>query len=161
MAAHPPLHLSSPESTTRLAEAIAPELGAGDTILLSGPIGAGKTHFARALITARLAAFGRVEDIPSPTFTLVQTYDVGEIEIWHTDLYRLTAPDEVIELGLDEALETAITLIEWPDRLGSELPDRACSITFSIDGDGRNAVISWDDARCAPWLEAFEEGERT
>src|SRR6056297_2376404 len=114
------LTLATPESTDRLAALLAPLLVAGDVVLLSGPIGAGKTHFARALIQTRLAAQGRMEDIPSPTFTLVQTYDDEEVEIWHADLYRLTSADDVIELGLDEAFETAITLIEWPDRLGDD-----------------------------------------
>ena len=84
------IELPTGAATTALAERLAPRLGPGDTLLLSGPIGAGKTHFARALIKARLRAAGRDEDVPSPTFTLVQTYDDGICEIWHADLYRLT-----------------------------------------------------------------------
>ena len=100
--------------TTRLGAVLARHLRPGDTVLLSGSIGAGKTHFARAFIQARL---GRKEEVPSPTFTLIQTYDAGDTEIWHADLYRLGHPDEVHELGLEEAFETAICLVEWPDRL--------------------------------------------
>ena len=130
------LHLATEDDTTRLGQTLAPLLAAGDTVLLSGPIGAGKTHLVRALIQARL---GRAEDVPSPSFTLVQTYDAGDVEIWHTDLYRLSHPDEVWELGLDHAFATAICLVEWPDRLGSHLPPDAVSITLSHDGEGRLA----------------------
>ena len=117
--------------TGRLAARLAPMLHPGDTILLNGPLGAGKTHFARALIRTRLAAVGLAEDVPSPTFTLVQTYDDGDTEIWHCDLYRLFGPDDVAELGLEEAFDRAICLVEWPDRLGAEAPDRALTLTFA------------------------------
>ena len=130
-------HLASETETSRLAQVLAPLLRRGDTVLLDGPIGAGKTHFCRALIRARL---GRAEDVPSPTFTLVQTYDAG-IDIWHADLYRLSHPDEVLELGLDEAFATAICLVEWPDRLGSHLPKTAIRIHLGAEGDGRRAEI--------------------
>ena len=141
---------SSPEDTARFAAALAPGLRAGDVLLLEGQIGGGKTHFARALIQARLAADGApVEDVPSPTFTLVQTYDGRGGEIWHADLYRLTSPDEVIELGLEEAFETAICLVEWPDRLGDLAPPDALTLQFSPDGEtGRRIEVigpeKWD-----------------
>ena len=102
-------------------------LRAGDCVLLEGPIGAGKTHFCRALIRARL---GREEDVPSPTFTLVQTYD-ADVEIWHADLYRLSHPDEALELGLEDAFASAICLVEWPERLGELCAaggDRGCGL---------------------------------
>lgn len=133
------LHLPDAAATDRLAQCLAPVLRRGDAVLLEGPIGAGKTHLARALIRARL---GRAEDVPSPTFTLVQTYEAAGADIWHADLYRLTHPDEVWELGLDDAFRTGICLIEWPDRLGSHLPDAALRIRLAIDGDGRQAVLS-------------------
>lgn len=123
------LTLASPEATTALAHRLAPVLAPGDAVLLSGDLGAGKTHFARALIQARL---GRAEEVPSPSFTLVQTYDDGECEIWHVDLYRLADPDEVFELGLGDAFETAICLIEWPDRLGPDRPARTLGLTFAM-----------------------------
>lgn len=137
--AHLTLRLPTAEATTRLAERLAPLLVAGDTLLLEGPIGAGKTHFARALIQARL---GRAEDVPSPTFTLVQTYDGDGVEIWHTDLYRLSHPDEVWELGLHDAFSTAICIVEWPDRLGRHLPQGALRISLSSEGEGRLATLS-------------------
>ncbi|MES2845751.1 MAG: tRNA (adenosine(37)-N6)-threonylcarbamoyltransferase complex ATPase subunit type 1 TsaE [Pseudomonadota bacterium] len=133
------IFLPTDDATTRLGAWLAARLGPGDCVLLDGPIGAGKTHLARAIIRARL---GRMEDVPSPTFTLVQTYDEGDIEIWHADLYRLSHPDEVLELGLDEALDHAICLIEWPDRMGSLLPPDAIRITLSTEGEGRRAVIT-------------------
>lgn len=125
------IDLASPEETAALARRVAPHLVPGDTLLLAGEIGAGKTHFARALIKARLAAAGRDEDVPSPTFTLVQTYDDGKAEIWHADLYRLTHPDEIVEMGLDEAFGAAICLVEWPDRLGSMAPGGAMTLDFA------------------------------
>lgn len=149
--------LSKPEETSRLASTLAPFLRTGDTVLLSGPIGSGKTHFARAVIQQRLADNGRYEDVPSPTFTLVQTYDDTKVQIWHADLYRLTSPDEVLELGLEDAFETAIVLIEWPDRFGSGLPETACHIEFAIVGEGRSVTIQWSDKRCNDWLASFDK----
>jgi tRNA threonylcarbamoyladenosine biosynthesis protein TsaE len=133
------LHLPTEAATTWLGEALAGLLRPGDTVLLEGPIGAGKTHLARALIRFRL---GRAEDVPSPTFTLVQTYAAPGAEIWHADLYRLSHPDEVWELGLDDAFRTAICLVEWPDRLGHHLPEDALRIRLTTAGDGRQAEIS-------------------
>ena len=125
------LHLPTERATAAFAAALAPMLGPGDTLLLSGPVGAGKSHFARALIKARLAAAGTDEDVPSPTYTLVQTYRDGVCEIWHADLYRLTSADELVELGMDMAFETDIVLVEWPERLGSLAPKGALSIELS------------------------------
>ncbi len=122
--------LETPKATTQLASRLAPLLRPGDTLLLEGPIGAGKSHFSRALIQARLAAADIYEDVPSPTFTLVQTYDDGLCEIWHSDLYRLTNISDIDELGLWDAFETAICLIEWPDRLGDFAPKNALTLTL-------------------------------
>ena len=146
------LRFTSPEQSTRFAQNLAPLLNPGDTILLRGGLGAGKTHFARGIIQARLAAIGLAEDVPSPTFTLVQTYDIEETEIWHADLYRISGPDEIFELGLDEAIETAICLIEWPDRLHDLSPMGALSLTFQMtDTPGeRIATAQWDNSR---WSE--------
>ena len=145
------LSLPGPEDTDRLARTIAPWLGPGDVLMLSGPIGVGKSHFARALIRARL---GREEDVPSPTFTLVQTYDADGVEIWHSDLFRLTHPDEVFELGLEDAFATAICLIEWPDRLGTARPE-ATTVDFAQEGEGRSVRI----AGRAPWIKRLREWE--
>ncbi|MGL4278952.1 MAG: tRNA (adenosine(37)-N6)-threonylcarbamoyltransferase complex ATPase subunit type 1 TsaE [Albidovulum sp.] len=151
--ANPPLaatlRLASPEATAGLAEALAELLEPGDTVLLEGPIGAGKSHFCRAAIRHFLNREGLVEDIPSPTFTLVQTYALPNAEIWHADLYRLTDPAQIIELGLEEAFETAITFVEWPDRLGPAAPPNALHVTLSTEADEdlRVARISASDSR--------------
>lgn len=136
--------LPSPEATAALARQLAPGLGAGDVLLLEGPIGAGKSHFARALILGRLAAVGQTDEVPSPTFTLVQTYDAGGLEIWHADLYRLTHADEAMELGLTEAFATALCLVEWPDRLGPDVPEDALRLRFAYGGtpDARQLTLS-------------------
>ena len=136
--------LADADATAALAGKIAARLGAGDTLLLDGDIGAGKTTFARALIRARLHS--PREDVPSPTFTLVQTYDAGDLEIWHCDLYRLTDTQEVLELGLDEAFSKSICLIEWPDRLGPDAPTDALRCEF-IAGPKHHVVTLTGSAR--------------
>ncbi|MEO0701459.1 MAG: tRNA (adenosine(37)-N6)-threonylcarbamoyltransferase complex ATPase subunit type 1 TsaE [Pseudomonadota bacterium] len=130
----------TPDATVHLAAALGRDLGAGDTLLLHGGIGAGKTLFARGLIQSRLAAAGRLEDVPSPTFTLVQTYWDGACEIWHADLYRLETAPDLAELGLDDAFETAICLIEWPGLLGDLAPQDALTIEFTRTGETARAV---------------------
>ncbi len=147
------LDLDNPEATARLAVAIGRHLAPGDTLLLSGPIGVGKTHFARALIADRLARAGFAEDIPSPSYTLVQVYDDGLAALWHADLYRLGGPDETIELGLADAFESAIVLVEWPDRLAAMRPDRRLAIDIAAETAalGRRSMVlhahgDW------PWL---------
>lgn len=148
---------ASAKETAGFAASLAPRLGAGDSVLLQGGLGAGKTHFARSLIQARLAAGDRHEDVPSPTYTLVQTYFDGALEIWHADLYRLVDLDEVFELGLEEAFETGICLIEWPQRLGTLAPPNALTLTFEMTETPAERVMTatgasraWADllARC-------------
>ncbi|MCR9110163.1 tRNA (adenosine(37)-N6)-threonylcarbamoyltransferase complex ATPase subunit type 1 TsaE [Marivita sp. XM-24bin2] len=135
---------TSPYVTAQLAVRLGASLSAGDTLLLEGDIGAGKSHFARALIQSRLA---EPEDVPSPTFTLVQVYDLPECELWHADLYRLNDPDQVVELGLLDAFETAICIIEWPDRLDDLAP--ADALTIRLDdpdqSDMRNITFEWQN----------------
>ncbi|MFN4100773.1 MAG: tRNA (adenosine(37)-N6)-threonylcarbamoyltransferase complex ATPase subunit type 1 TsaE [Pararhodobacter sp.] len=137
---HPPVSLPDPAATDSLATRLAGLVGPGDALLLEGQIGAGKTHFARALIRA----LGVVEEVPSPTFTLVQTYEAG-FEIWHADLYRLTHPDEAVELGLTEAFETALCLVEWPRKLGADRPKQALILHFSLSGEGREIAFLSDN----------------
>jgi tRNA threonylcarbamoyladenosine biosynthesis protein TsaE len=136
-----PPHLDLPDEAATYAAArrLAPVLAIGDVVALAGPLGAGKTSFARALIQARA---GAAIDVPSPTFTLVQTYELASGPIWHVDLYRLSGVGDIAELGLDEAFASAITLIEWPDRLGAALPDDALVIAFETAGAGRVAHIT-------------------
>lgn len=140
-----------------MAERLACLFRAGDTLLLDGPIGAGKTAFARALIHALQTHAGvPPEDVPSPTFTLVQTYHAGPLEIWHADLYRLGHPEEVIELGLDTAFGQALCLVEWPDRLGDLAPADALRLCFAPgDGDDTRVVrFAFTEPAWAPRLSA-------
>ncbi|MFT4620129.1 MAG: tRNA threonylcarbamoyladenosine biosynthesis protein TsaE [Sulfitobacter sp.] len=132
--------LPSTEATKRLAAQIGSVLQPGDTLLLTGQLGTGKTFFARSLIQSRLAALGLWEDVPSPSFTLVQTYELGPDTLWHVDLYRLSGPGDAVELGLDDAVDTAICLIEWPDRLGDLRPASAIDLTLTDAGDDRRTV---------------------
>jgi tRNA threonylcarbamoyladenosine biosynthesis protein TsaE len=135
---HHSLFLPDDAATDALGQRLAACLLPGDTVLLTGPIGAGKSHLSRAIIRARL---GRMEDVPSPTFTLVQTYDDPAGDIWHADLYRLSHPDEVLELGLCDAFDTAICLVEWPDRLGTHAPGGAIDLRLAAEAEGRRADI--------------------
>ena len=120
-------------------QALAARRAGRDVILLSGEIGAGKSCFARAVIRQRL---GAATEVPSPTYTLVQTYDDASATIWHADLYRLSGADEVVELGLLEAAETAICLIEWPERAGAVWPQTALRLAFAAQADGRVVQVS-------------------
>lgn len=140
------LELSSPDATCRIAQALAPRLRPGDVILLSGGIGAGKTHFARCLIQAALSV---PEDVPSPTYTLVQTYPGRWADIWHADLYRLSGPAEIDELGLLEAFSAALCLVEWPDRLGDLAPADALAAHFADPHHDmrRSLTLAWSDPK--------------
>ncbi|MBY6056445.1 tRNA (adenosine(37)-N6)-threonylcarbamoyltransferase complex ATPase subunit type 1 TsaE [Leisingera daeponensis] len=145
--------LNSPEETAQMAVRIAGALSPGDCLLLEGVIGAGKTHFARHLIQSLMDL---PEDVPSPTFTLVQTYDVPAGELWHTDLYRLSSLEELEELGLTEAFESAICLVEWPDRLADLTPPHALHLTLALDlehEDRRQLTLQWSDPKWQPLME--------
>ena len=139
---------NDPESTAKFAARLGNILQPGDVILLSGDIGAGKTHFARHLIQSLLEV---PEDVPSPTFTLIQVYETRIGVVQHADLYRLSGPDEISELGLNDACGTDICLVEWPDRLGDDTPENALSITFTNGEtlDERNAVFYFTDQNFA------------
>jgi tRNA threonylcarbamoyl adenosine modification protein YjeE len=143
------LPLADEAATEALARDVARLLRPGDVIALWGDLGAGKTRFARALIGA-LSGQGEGEEVPSPTFTLVQTYDLPAGLVWHFDLYRLDLPEEALELGLDEALADGITLIEWPGRLGNLLPRDRLDLTleFGTTPEARIATLAprgrWD-----------------
>ncbi len=129
----------SEQETGVLAAALASHLSPPDIIALEGDLGAGKTAFARALIRA---ANGKQIEVPSPTFTLVQTYPILDYEIWHFDLYRLTGPDDAYELGIEDAFASAISLIEWPDRLTGRLPPDWLEIHFSHTSSPEHRLLS-------------------
>lgn len=134
--------LPDPDATDRLGAAIARLLAPGEAVLLYGPLGMGKSTLARGLIRALTRPD---EDVPSPTFTLVQFYE-SEPPVAHFDLYRLTRPEEASEIGLDEALDEGCAVIEWPERLGDDPavwlgPDRL-TVALAETGDGRRATVS-------------------
>ncbi|MEM8987249.1 MAG: tRNA (adenosine(37)-N6)-threonylcarbamoyltransferase complex ATPase subunit type 1 TsaE [Pseudomonadota bacterium] len=133
-------------AATDLGARLAPLLRRGDVICLIGGLGAGKTTLARGLIQALI---GPEEEAPSPTFTLVQTYDAPDFTIWHFDLYRLEGPEDVLELGWEDAVETGAVLVEWPDRLGSYYPEKRLEIALMARDEGRaatlNGSVDWTD----------------
>ena len=119
---------SNQQATETLGRLLAGVAKAGDSFLLTGPVGAGKSVFARAFIKKYMEPFESDIDVPSPTYTLVQTYMAGHTEIWHTDLYRLRSLEEIDELGLLDAFGTAICIVEWADMLHSIKPSGATEL---------------------------------
>ncbi|WP_209779742.1 tRNA (adenosine(37)-N6)-threonylcarbamoyltransferase complex ATPase subunit type 1 TsaE [Azospirillum agricola] len=141
------LSLPDEAATGRLALRLGALLRPGDLVALRGDLGAGKTALSRALIRGVTEPDA---EVPSPTFTLVQTYDTGIGPLWHFDLYRLSGPDEVIELGWDDARAEAVALVEWPDRLGPLLPADRVEVELFHDGpDARRAVLTGHGALAA------------
>ena len=136
------IDLPDADATTRLGAALAPLLAPGDAVLLKGPLGMGKSTLARGLIRALTRPD---EDVPSPTFTLVQFYE-SDPPIAHFDLYRLTRPEEAVEIGLDDALDRGAVLIEWPERLGDDpaawLGAAPLTVDLAEQGEGRLATVS-------------------
>ncbi len=123
------IHSAGEEDTARAAAALADEAAPGTIIALSGPMGAGKSVFARGFIRALC---GPDTEVPSPTFTLVQPYDSPKGPVYHFDLYRLEAPEEVLALNWDEALKDGICLIEWPEKAGTLLKEPTINIEINI-----------------------------
>jgi len=121
------IDLSDEAATAALAARLARLIRRGDVIALKGELGTGKTSFARALIRARASAD---EVVPSPTFTLMQIYELPGLSIWHFDGYRLRDPEEAWELGIEDAFHDGVSLIEWPERFGALIPERRLEITF-------------------------------
>jgi hypothetical protein len=136
--------LPSEEATARFAADIATILEPGDLVTLSGDLGAGKTTFARALI--RYLAGDDAIEVPSPTFTLIQTYELSRFPLVHADLYRLSGPAELAELGFDDLPTGTVLLLEWPDRAAALLPpnrlDIAFTLTPQLDADVRNVRVT-------------------
>ena len=129
--------LATEADTLALGAQLAPVLKAGDVIALTGGLGAGKTSLARGLIQSVLGPC----EVPSPTYTLVQCYELPAYELWHCDMYRLKQPEDGYELGLIDAFEEAVCLIEWPDKLGDFMPETALSIHIEFEGEGRSAHL--------------------
>jgi len=144
------LTLGDISATEALAARLAALVAAGDIVGLAGELGAGKTTFARAFICARL---GKTE-VPSPTFTLVQTYEGGGAPIWHFDLYRLQSSEEIYELGVEEAFDTAISLIEWPEKMAGNEPLDWLELRLDpVDGEeARRATLTPYGSRSANLL---------
>ncbi|MDG1936751.1 MAG: tRNA (adenosine(37)-N6)-threonylcarbamoyltransferase complex ATPase subunit type 1 TsaE [Paracoccaceae bacterium] len=147
------ISLYSETDTQHLAKRVGQLLVPGDVILLRGEIGAGKSFFARALIQSLQDI---PEDVPSPTFTLVQTYITKIGEIWHADLYRLTASSEIDELGLLEAFESAIALVEWPEILSQVSPPSSLYLDFEVQQDGLTRDLSLS-SKSADWSKRLEQ----
>ena len=136
------LRLSSEDDTAQLGETLAKYAQAGDCFLLRGQIGAGKSVLARAFIRSLL---GSETEVPSPTFTLVQTYDFGDVEIWHADLYRIGDTQEAVELGLTDAMTDQICLIEWPELIEGLTPNSALDIELTVAPDCHLATLTYGD----------------
>jgi tRNA threonylcarbamoyladenosine biosynthesis protein TsaE len=126
------INLPTLDATKDLAARIVKCLRVGDIVALKGPLGAGKTTLARYIIQG----LGWMEsEIPSPTFTLAQEYDFSKFTLWHFDMYRLEAPEDAFEIGVEEAFATGVSLIEWPERLGGYLPLQRLDVTLSFRND--------------------------
>jgi tRNA threonylcarbamoyladenosine biosynthesis protein TsaE len=147
----PVIELPNEHATARLAARIAALARPGDILALKGELGAGKTSFARAFIRAR----GGSEEVPSPTFTLVQVYEFADAPVWHFDCYRLRDAEEAWELGIEDAFRDGISLIEWPERLGPLLPARRLEIALlpGASPEARRAEIDPGDA----WVERIAQ----
>ena len=146
------LALANEAATGRLAARLARSARKGDVIALKGELGSGKTTFARAFIRARL---GDSIEVPSPTFTLVEVYGGDSaLPIWHFDLYRLDNAEAARELGFEEALADAVSLVEWPERLAASLPPDRLELTFGAGPtpDSRSVTI----AASATWRDRIE-----
>jgi tRNA threonylcarbamoyladenosine biosynthesis protein TsaE len=133
------LDLPDAEATARLGAGLARVLRIGDALCLKGPLGAGKSTLARGLVRALTSPD---EEVPSPTFTLVQTYEGPRFPVAHFDLYRLQRSEEVSELALEEALQAGAAVIEWPERLGADQPGDRLEIEIAWRGEARAARLT-------------------
>ncbi len=152
------LDLPDERATAALAAALAGAVRPGDLIALSGPLGSGKTSFARAF----LRRLGVTEEVPSPTFTLIQTYETPRGQVWHVDAYRLGGPADATELGLDEALSEGIVLLEWPERLNGRLPGDRVDLVLAAGPTlhARTARVSFPASWAGRLPELSHHGRR-
>ena len=131
------LELVDEAATRALGAELAAKAETGDVIALAGALGSGKTTLARGF----LKALGETAEVPSPTFTLVQVYDLPRLIVWHFDLYRLARPEEIWELGFEDALDEAVSLVEWPERLGALIPEDRLEVALEPRDGGRRARL--------------------
>lgn len=129
--------LPTEKDTISLSQRIAHIAKKGDVFALHGTLGMGKSVFARAFVQELCG----VQDVPSPTFTLLQTYEAEDFDIYHFDLYRLKDPDEVFELGIEDAIYNGISLIEWPEKMGGYLPKDVFKVNIVPYSNGRKIII--------------------
>lgn len=147
------LELATEADTETFGRLIAGLLRPGDMVTLNGSLGAGKTTLARAIIRTFVSA----EEVPSPTFTLVQTYETARFPIWHVDLYRVKSKGEIRELGLEEAMDRGALLVEWSDRMGELLPRDRLDIMIEGGGDETDDTrLVKIVARGAMWVERLK-----
>lgn len=144
---------NSEEKTADVGKKLAHFARIGDGFALHGTLGMGKSVLARGFIQE----LTNVKEVPSPTFTLVQLYDADNFSIYHFDLYRLKSPEEIFELGMEEAIYQGVSLIEWPDKMGGYLPQGIFHVTISPEKDGRKITISTsNDSQRLRLLEYFK-----
>lgn len=137
--------VKNPDETIKIARRVASQLRRRDILLLDGNLGAGKSFFARAVIRHLI---GRDIDVPSPTFSLVQIYDLPNGEsLWHFDLYRIKHKDEIWELGMEDAMNHAITLVEWPHHMGDYIPPHAMCLRITTASEEASPVYTEAEAR--------------
>lgn len=140
------------EDTERLGSALAQIARKGDFFALYGTLGMGKSVLARAFIQELSGA----QEVPSPTFTLVQSYESPDFEIFHFDLYRLKHPDEIFEIGVEEAIFEGVSLVEWPERMQNYLPRKSVMIEIKPHGEGRILTLSCQDNAIFERFQALE-----
>ena len=123
--------------TIQIATRLAKQIKKGDVIALYGSLGMGKTVFCRGFIQSFLPE----TEVPSPTFTLLQTYDTEKFPIYHFDMYRLKSPEEAYEIGIEDAFAEGVSLIEWPEKIGRLLPKKHISVILESEGEYRKITI--------------------
>lgn len=131
---------NSEAETAEIGRKLAQQAKKGDVFALFGTLGMGKSVLSRAFIQELTQA----EEVPSPTFTLVQAYDAENFTIYHFDLYRLKNPEEIFELGMEEALADGVCLIEWPEKMGGYLPKKSIKVEITSIGEGRKITVKND-----------------
>lgn len=141
------------EDTIKLGQKLAVFAQKGDVFALYGTLGMGKTVFSRAFIQKLCNA----SEVPSPTFTLLQMYNTPKFTIYHFDLYRLKSPEEIFEIGMEEAIYDGVSLIEWPEKMGAYLPKKAIKINILPHEKGRRIIIDSENPTQKQRLDGFDK----